>query len=52
VKEALESIPEQMAQGFTSFCIKPSQFTDDPRRVGPICREVVERLSALTPEEA
>jgi probable F420-dependent oxidoreductase len=44
---ALESIPAQMALGFTSFCIKPSQFTDDPRRVGALCREVVARVRAL-----
>ncbi len=45
--EALESIPEQIAQGFTSFCIKPSQFTDDPGQVGPFCREVVARVAAF-----
>ena len=45
--DALESIPEQMAQGFTSFCVKPSQFTDDPKQVGPFCREVVARVAAL-----
>jgi probable F420-dependent oxidoreductase len=45
--EALESIPEQIAQGFTSFCIKPSQFTDDPGKVGALCREVVARFAAF-----
>jgi probable F420-dependent oxidoreductase len=44
---ALDSVPAQLARGFTSFCFKPSQFTDDPRQVGPLCREVVSRLSAL-----
>jgi probable F420-dependent oxidoreductase len=38
---ALASIPEQMAQGFTSFCIKPSQFIDDSRDFSQWCREVV-----------
>ena len=33
--------------GFTSICIKPSQFIDDAERLGPFCREVVERVSAL-----
>ena len=33
--------------GFTSICIKPSQFIDDAERMGPFCREVVERVSAL-----
>ncbi len=45
--EALESVPAQVAQGFTTFCIKPSQFTDDPDGVGAFCREVVARSDAL-----
>ena len=45
--QALESIPDQLAQGFTTFCFKPSQFTDDPSQVGPLCREVVARVAAL-----
>lgn len=45
--QALETIPEQMAQGFTTFCIKPSQFIDDPDGVGAFCREVVRRTEAL-----
>jgi probable F420-dependent oxidoreductase len=44
---ALESIPEQMAQGFTTFCVKPSQFTDDPAGVGAFCREVMRRVACL-----
>ena len=45
--QALESIPAQLAQGFTTFCFKPSQFTDDPEQVGPLCREVVAQIAAL-----
>lgn len=45
--EALQSIPEQMGQGFTSFCIKPSQFTDDPAQVAALCRDVVARVAEL-----
>ena len=44
---ALSSIPEQVAAGFTSICIKPSQFIDDPARIGSFCREVVARVAAL-----
>jgi probable F420-dependent oxidoreductase len=44
---ALASIPEQMAEGFTTFCLKPSQFTDDPRAVSALCREVVARVEAM-----
>ncbi|WP_078960318.1 TIGR03619 family F420-dependent LLM class oxidoreductase [Streptomyces sp. NRRL WC-3618] len=46
--QALDPIPEQMAQGFTTFCIKPSQFTDDPDGVGEFCREVMRRVGTLT----
>jgi probable F420-dependent oxidoreductase len=45
---ALASIPEQMAQGFSTFCFKPSQFTDDAGAVGRLCREVIARVEALT----
>ena len=48
LEPALASIPEQMAQGFTSFCIKPSQFLDDRTAFVPWCREVVRRVDALT----
>jgi probable F420-dependent oxidoreductase len=46
--QALASIPEQMDQGFTTFCVKPSQFTDDPNAVGAFCREVMRRVESLT----
>jgi hypothetical protein len=45
--EALASIPAQLERGFTSICIKPSQFIDDPRELGPRCREVVARVAVL-----
>jgi probable F420-dependent oxidoreductase len=46
--QAMASIPEQMAQGFTTFCVKPSQFTDDPDGIGPLCREVMKRAAQFT----
>jgi len=33
--QALSVIPPQVEAGFTTFCIKPSQFTDDPHAVAP-----------------
>ncbi len=45
--EALAAIPPQLERGFTTICIKPSQFTDDPNDVGPLCREIVRRAEAL-----
>ena len=45
--EALASIPPQLERGFTTICIKPSQFIDDPDEIGPFCRDVVKRVDAL-----
>lgn len=45
--QALASIPDQVARGFTTICIKPSQFIDDRSQVGAFCRDVVERVAAL-----
>jgi probable F420-dependent oxidoreductase len=41
--EALAAVEPQRELGFTTFCVKPSQFTDDPGQVGALCRELVER---------
>jgi probable F420-dependent oxidoreductase len=46
--EALAAIPAHVERGFTSICIKPSQFLDDPGRHGAWCREVVAKVAALT----
>ena len=46
--QALEGIPPQLERGFSSICIKPSQFIDDPGQFGAFCREVVSRVEALT----
>jgi probable F420-dependent oxidoreductase len=45
--DALAEIPAQLERGFTTICIKPSQFTDDASEVGPLCREIVDRVEAL-----
>ena len=45
--EALASIPPQLERGFTTICIKPSQFIDDPDEIPAFCREVVERVDSL-----
>jgi probable F420-dependent oxidoreductase len=47
--EALAVIEPQIEAGFSTFCIKPSQFTDDPMGVGAFCREVVRRVDRLQP---
>ena len=45
--QALALVPRQLERGVTSFIVKPSQFIDDPRQIGPFCREVVSRVAAL-----
>ncbi len=47
--QALATIPPQIAAGFSTFCIKPSQFTDDPAGVGRLCREIMRRADSLLP---
>lgn len=45
--QALATVPDQLARGFTTLCVKPSQFTDDTARIGAFCRELVAKTSAL-----
>jgi probable F420-dependent oxidoreductase len=45
--EALESVPAQLARGFTTICIKPNQFVDDLGEIGAFCREAVARVEAM-----
>jgi probable F420-dependent oxidoreductase len=47
IGQALDTIPAQQADGFTTFCVKPSQFTDDPDAVGAFCADVMRRVSAF-----
>jgi alkanesulfonate monooxygenase SsuD/methylene tetrahydromethanopterin reductase-like flavin-dependent oxidoreductase (luciferase family) len=44
---ALESLPRQLADGFHTICFKPSQYVDDVRQVGSLCRELVTRVSSF-----
>jgi probable F420-dependent oxidoreductase len=44
---ALATIPPQAEAGFTTFCIKPSQFTDDPADMGRLCREIIRRADGM-----
>lgn len=45
---ALEHIPEKMALGFNTFCIKPSIFIDDVSEHPAFCRDVIARVTAMT----
>jgi alkanesulfonate monooxygenase SsuD/methylene tetrahydromethanopterin reductase-like flavin-dependent oxidoreductase (luciferase family) len=46
--EALATIPAQMARGFRTICIKPSQFIDDAQEMGEWCRILVEKVHSLS----
>jgi probable F420-dependent oxidoreductase len=45
---ALDQIPDQVARGFGTICLKPSQFTDDPEEVPDLLRRMVEGVAART----
>ena len=45
--EALAAIPAQVARGFTTICVKPSQFIDDQSRIGPFCEKLVTKVVRL-----
>jgi len=44
---ALEALPAQLAQSYTTICFKPSMFIDDAAQIGPFCRRLVARVDAL-----
>jgi probable F420-dependent oxidoreductase len=44
---ALAAIPDQVARGFTTFCVKPSQFIDSTTQIGGFCRELAAKASAF-----
>jgi len=41
LREAMESLPGQWEQGFTTICVKPSMFIDEPRELPAFCREAM-----------
>jgi hypothetical protein len=42
----MAAIPAKLAEGYTSICFKPSQYTDDPAAVPELCRRVVAAVDA------
>ncbi|WP_036487171.1 TIGR03619 family F420-dependent LLM class oxidoreductase [Nocardioides sp. Iso805N] len=44
---AMAPIAEQIEQGFTTFCVKPSQFIDDPAELPTFLREVMRRAEGF-----
>jgi probable F420-dependent oxidoreductase len=45
--QALAAIPAQLARGFTTICVKPSQFIDDQAELREFCDQLVAKVSLL-----
>ena len=43
--DAMRDVSDQVAAGYTTFCMKPSQHTDDIDEVEDLCRRMVEHLA-------
>ena len=46
--EAMAAIPGKLAEGYTSICFKPSQYTDDVAEVPDLCRRMVAAVDAAS----
>ncbi len=47
IAPAIDALGPQLERGFSTFCVKPSQFIDDPALMADFCRDVVRRAEAL-----
>ena len=47
VEAAMATVADQVAQGYSLFCMKPSQYTDDIGEVREICHRMVAFLDGL-----
>lgn len=45
--QAMSAIPDQLARGYTTFAVKPSQFIDDGTDIPRFCREVMRRAQEM-----
>ncbi len=48
LEASMAAIAQQVTQGYTTFCMKPSQHTDDPAEVFDLCQRMVAYLDALS----
>ena len=47
IDAAMAGFGDQIEAGFTTFCVKPSQHTDDPAEVRALCEHIVARAAHL-----
>jgi alkanesulfonate monooxygenase SsuD/methylene tetrahydromethanopterin reductase-like flavin-dependent oxidoreductase (luciferase family) len=45
--QALESLPRQLAQGYTTICFKPAMFIDRASEMDAFCRELVAKTDVI-----
>jgi probable F420-dependent oxidoreductase len=45
--QTLAAVPAQMARGFTTICVKPSQFIDDQLKITELCEALVTKVARL-----
>ena len=45
IDRAMADFGDQIAAGFTTFCVKPSQHTDDPGEVRALCEHIVSQAA-------
>jgi hypothetical protein len=43
----MDTVPEQLEKGFTTFCLKPSMFIDDAADLPTFCADVMRRADAM-----
>jgi probable F420-dependent oxidoreductase len=46
-EQALASIPPQLAQGYTTICVKPNQFIDQATEMRSFCQRIVRAFAQL-----
>jgi probable F420-dependent oxidoreductase len=49
--QALAAVPGQLARGFGTICVKPSQFLDESAEMGAFCRALAAKTAALSAPE-
>ena len=47
IGRAMDTVPEQLAKGFTTICVKPSMFIDDAGELPAFCADVIRRADAM-----
>ena len=47
LNQALTSIPPQLAQGYSTICVKPNQFIDDATQMRAFCERVVQGVAMM-----